>query len=163
LIHCLRKAFVSEETNPEKSSSAVKYSNGHPDISNLSVDQILGEHIESAEVDQEPGVDEEVGPEFDAVSAPITDELLTTESPVIDHPIEGSQEEPSANDDVPDRLENLSQANIMPPDETAPVESQSFNETKAGETYVLNGNGHSTTTQETIGTHGMFLNPYITF
>ena len=38
------------------------------------------------------------------------------------------------------------------------VEMQSFDET---ETHVLNGNGHST--QETIGTHGMFLNPYITF
>jgi hypothetical protein len=40
------------------------------------------------------------------------------------------------------------------------VEIQSIDETEASETHVLNGNGHSTTTQET---HGMFLNPYITF
>jgi hypothetical protein len=43
------------------------------------------------------------------------------------------------------------------------VEMQSFDETEAPETHDLNANGHSTTTQETIGTHGMFLNPYITF
>ena len=40
------------------------------------------------------------------------------------------------------------------------VEVQSFDQT---ETNILNGNGHSTTAQETIGTHGMFLNLYITF
>jgi hypothetical protein len=38
------------------------------------------------------------------------------------------------------------------------VEMQSIDETE----HVPNGNEHSTTTQETIGT-GMFLNPYHTF
>ena len=164
-MHCHRKAVVSEEANPEKSSATVKYSNGHSDINSLGLDQIVGERIEESlipppEVVQEPRV-EEVGPEFDVVSAPITDELLTTS--VIDQPIEGAQAEPAANDNVPDRLEFLSQTDIMGTDKTAPVEMQSFDETKAPETHVLNDNGHSATTQETIGTHGMFLNPYITF
>ena len=168
-MHCLRKAVVSEDTNPERSSIAVENFNGPPDINSLDVDQIVGERIEeslvsSDEVDQGPRVDE-VGPEFDSssVSALITDELLTTESPVIDHTVEGPQEEPAANDNASNRPENLSQANIMTMDETTPVEMQSINETKAPETHALNGNGHSTTTQETNGTHGMFLNPYITF
>jgi hypothetical protein len=155
----VQEAVVSEETNPERSSVAVKYSNGHPDINSLDVDQIVGERIEeslvpSDEVNQEPRVDE-VGPEFDSVSPPITDELLTTESSVIDHTVEGPQEESAPNDNASDRPEILSHANIMATDETAqaPVEMQSFNETKAPETHALNGNGHSTTTQETIGTH----------
>jgi hypothetical protein len=42
------------------------------------------------------------------------------------------------------------------------VEMQSIDETEAPEAHVPNGNEHSTTTQETIGT-GMFHNSYITF
>ena len=116
------------------------------------------------------------------MSAPITDELSTTESPVIDHPIEEPQAESATNENVPDGPEILSQTVILATDETAsptqdsqvnepsesaPValEMQSFEETEieTPETHVLNGNGHSTATQETIGTHGMFLNSYIPF
>ena len=43
------------------------------------------------------------------------------------------------------------------------VEMQSFDETEAPETHALNGNGHSTTSVETIGAHGMFLNASVTF
>lgn len=159
-----RKAVVGEEANDEKSSATVNYSNGHSDINSLSVDQIVKERIEenlvsSTDVVQEPIVDE-VGSEFDAVSAPIADELLTTENPAIDHAIEGPQVDPAANDNAPDRLEILTPTDVVATDETAPVEMQSFHETKAPETHVLEGNGHSTTTQET---HGMFLSSYITF
>ena len=124
-MHCQRKVIVSEETNPEKLSATVEYSNGHSDINSLSVEQIAGvERIEeslvlSAEVIQEPRVDE-VRQEFDAVPATFTDELLTTEGPVIDHPIEGLQAEPVAKDNAPDRLEILSQTDIMATDGAAP-------------------------------------------
>lgn len=125
-MHCPRKAVVSEEANPEKSLASVKYSNGHSDINSLNDDQIVGvEGIEeglvlSAEVVQEPRVDQ-VGPEFDAVPATATDKLLTTESPVIDHSIEGPQAEPTAKDNAPDRqLEILSQTDIMATNETTP-------------------------------------------
>ena len=165
-MYCHQKAVVKEETNNEKSSATVNYSNGHSDVNSLSVDQIVKERIEeslasSVEVVQEPGVDE-VGSELDAMSAP--DKSLTTdsESPAIDHPIEGPHVDPAANDNTPARLEILSPTDIMATDETAPVEIQPSHETKAPETHVLKGNGHSTTTQETIGTYGMFLNPYIT-
>ena len=166
-MHCHWKAVVSEEANPEKSSATVKHSHGESEINSLSVDQIVEERIEEslvppAEIVQEPKTDK-VGPELelDAVSAPIADELLSNESPVIDHPTEGPPAEPAANDSAPDKLEILSQTDIMATDETVPIEMLSLDEFKASETHVLNGNGHSTTTQETIGTHGMFLSPYV--
>ena len=194
-MHCRRKPAVSEEeANPEKSSAIVEYSNGHSDINNLSDEQVVGvERIEEslvlpAEVVQEPRV--EVGSEFDAEPATITDELLTTESPIIDHPIEGPQAEPEARDKASDRLEILSQTDITTTDETAtptrdcevieppksapvllelPLEQPEILERTGTPVtgFSMIGNGHSTTTtQETTGTHGMFLknlNPYITF
>lgn len=119
------KGVVSEKANPEKSSATIQHSNGHSDTNSLSVEQNVGvEHIEEslvlpAEDVQEPRVDA-VGPEFDAVPATITDELSTTESNVIDHPIEGPQAEPEAKDNAPDRLEAFSQSDIMATDETSP-------------------------------------------
>ena len=189
-MHYHRKAAVSEEANPEKSSTTVE-SNGHSDINSLSVEQIVGiEHIKEspvplAEVNQEPRVDE-VGPEFVAVPATITNEVSTTESPVIGHSIEGSQAEPEAKDNTPDRLEALSQRDVKATDETSPPTRDCDVGEPSGSVPVLlelpaeqpkilehtgssvtelsmNGNGHSATTQETIGTHGMFFNPYITF
>ena len=124
-MHCRRKPAFSEEVNPEKSSATVEDSNDHSEINNLSDEQVVGvERIEEslvlpAEVVQEPKVDE-VGSEFDAVPVTIIDELLTTESHVIDHPIEGPQAEPEVRDKAPDRPEILSQTDIMATDETAP-------------------------------------------
>jgi hypothetical protein len=122
LTHCHRKPAVSEEANPENSLATVEYSNGHSDINGLSDEQVVGvERIEESlvlpEVVQEPEVDQ-VGSEFDAVPVTITDELLATESPVIDHPIEGPQAEPEAKDNAP--VECFSQTDIMATDETAP-------------------------------------------
>ena len=194
-MHCHRKAAVSEEAIPENLSATVQYSTDHSDISSLSVEQIVGvEPIEEnlvlpAEVVQEPRVDEVVLPEFDAVPATITDESLATESPVIDHLVEGPQAETEIKNNAPDRLEILSQTDIMATDETVssardcevnessesapvlelPVEQPEILEyTKPSVTEPsMTGNGHSTTTtQETIGAHSTFLknlNPYITF
>ena len=119
-MHYHRKAAVSE-ANPKKSSAPVQYSNDQS-VNSLSDEQIVGvENIEEslvlpAEVIQEPRVDE-VGPES-AVPAAITDASLTTESPVIDHPIEGPQAETEAKDDAPERLEISSETDIMAADET---------------------------------------------
>ena len=184
-MHCDRKSAVSEEANPEKSSAIVEYSNGHSDINNLSDEQVIGvERIEEslvlpAEVVQESEVDE-VGSEFDVVPVTVTEELSATESHIIDRPIEGPQAEPEAKDNAP--VECLTQMDIMATDETAPPtrdcevieppkSAPVLLELPVEQPEILERTGASVTefsmtTQETVGTHGMFLknlNPYITF
>lgn len=127
-MHCHCKATVSEEADIEESSTIVKDATGHSDINSSSVEpSVAVEPIEESPNNQitisNIGLPTEVVQETSslqadevtrdvAVPTTTTNELPTTESPVIDNPIEGQHVEPESNDDDPDMPEDVSQTDM---------------------------------------------------
>jgi hypothetical protein len=130
LMHYRPKVTVNEEASPEESSATVEDSNGYSDLNSLNIEQSAGaELVEESpiseitisnaelpnEVVQEPNsvkIDEVTLELQDDAAVPATMDELSTESPVIDNPIEGAE----AEDIGSNKLQHLSPTGIAATD-----------------------------------------------